>query len=283
MENLPLPIPVDEIGRYAETAIELGITYAPKLVLALLTLFIGLWIINKVTTGVGKALVKGGVEATLQKFLSNLMNFGLKGLLLISVASMVGIETTSFIAVLGAAGLAIGLALQGSLANFAGGVLILLFRPYKIGDFIETNGHMGSVQAIEIFSTILTTGDNKTVIIPNGAVSNNPITNFSKQATRRVDIVFGISYDDDLRVGKDVLTKMIEADERIHSDPAPMVVISSLGDSCVNITTRSWVDSGNYWPVYFDLMEKGKLGLEDAGLSIPYPQQDVHVHQQPAT
>ncbi|MFT7306855.1 MAG: small conductance mechanosensitive channel, partial [Candidatus Azotimanducaceae bacterium] len=279
----PLPIPVDEIGRYAETAIELGITYAPKLVLALLTLFIGLWIINKVTTGVGKALVKGGVEATLQKFLSNLMNFGLKGLLLISVASMVGIETTSFIAVLGAAGLAIGLALQGSLANFAGGVLILLFRPYKIGDFIETNGHMGSVQAIEIFSTILTTGDNKTVIIPNGAVSNNPITNFSKQATRRVDIVFGISYDDDLRVGKDVLTKMIEADERIHSDPAPMVVISSLGDSCVNITTRSWVDSGNYWPVYFDLMEKGKLGLEDAGLSIPYPQQDVHVHQQPAT
>jgi small conductance mechanosensitive channel len=172
--------------------------------------------------------------------------------------------------------------LQGSLANFAGGVLILLFRPYKIGDFIETNGHMGSVQAIEIFSTILTTGDNKTVIIPNGAVSNNPITNFSKQATRRVDIVFGISYDDDLRVGKDVLTKMIEADERIHSDPAPMVVISSLGDSCVNITTRSWVDSGNYWPVYFDLMEKGKLGLEEAGLSIPYPQQDVHVHQQPA-
>lgn len=282
MENLPLPIPVDEIGRYAETAIELGITYAPKLVLALLTLFIGLWIINKVTAGVGKALVKGGVEATLQKFLSNLMNFGLKGLLLISVASMVGIETTSFIAVLGAAGLAIGLALQGSLANFAGGVLILLFRPYKIGDFIETNGHMGSVQAIEIFSTILTTGDNKTVIIPNGAVSNNPITNFSKQATRRVDIVFGISYDDDLRVGKDVLTKMIEADERIHSDPAPMVVISSLGDSCVNITTRSWVDSGNYWPVYFDLMEKGKLGLEEAGLSIPYPQQDVHVHQQPA-
>jgi small conductance mechanosensitive channel len=283
MENLPLPIPVDEIGRYAETAIELGITYAPKLVLALLTLFIGLWIINKVTAGVGKALVKGGVEATLQKFLSNLMNFGLKGLLLISVASMVGIETTSFIAVLGAAGLAIGLALQGSLANFAGGVLILLFRPYKVGDFIETNGHMGSVQAIEIFSTILTTGDNKTIIIPNGAVSNNPITNFSKQATRRVDIVFGISYDDDLRVGKDVLTKMIEADERIHSDPAPMVVISSLGDSCVNITTRSWVDSGNYWPVYFDLMEKGKLGLEDAGLSIPYPQQDVHVHQQPAT
>jgi len=282
MKDLPLPIPVDEIGKYADTAIELGITYVPKLALALITLFIGLWIINRLTAGVGKALVTGGVEATLQKFLSNLLNFGLKGLLLISVASMVGIETTSFIAVLGAAGLAIGLALQGSLANFAGGVLILLFRPYKVGDFIETNGHMGSVQAIEIFSTIMTTGDNKTIIIPNGTVSNNPITNFSKQQTRRVDIVFGISYDDDLRIGKDVLTKLIEADERIHCEPAPMVVISSLGDSCVNITTRSWVDSSNYWPVYFDLMENSKLALEEAGLSIPYPQQDIHVHQQPA-
>lgn len=280
MEDLPLPIPVAEMDKYADTAIELGIAYAPKLVLALITLFIGLWIINRLTAGVGKAFARGGIEATLQKFLLNLMNFGLKGLLLISVASMVGIETTSFIAVLGAAGLAIGLALQGSLANFAGGVLILMFRPYKVGDFIETNGHMGSVKAIEIFSTIMTTGDNKTIIIPNGAVSNNPITNFSKQATRRVDIVFGISYDDDLRIGKDVLTKLIAADERIHADPAPLVVISSLGDSCVNITTRSWVDSANYWPVYFDLMEKGKLGLEEAGLSIPYPQRDVHLYQQ---
>ncbi|MFT7138133.1 MAG: small conductance mechanosensitive channel [Candidatus Azotimanducaceae bacterium] len=277
-----LPIPIEDIGKYTDTAIELAITYAPKLILAIITLIIGLWVVNRVTAGLGKVLAKGGTEQTLQKFLSNLTNVGLKGLLFISVASMVGIETTSFIAILGAAGLAIGLALQGSLANFAGGVLILMFRPYKTGDFIETNGHMGSVKSIEIFNTIMTTGDNKTIIIPNGAISNNPITNFSMQDTRRVDIVFGISYDDDLRVGKDVLTKLIEADERIHSDPAPLVVISSLGDSCVNITTRSWVDSGNYWPVYFDLMENGKLGLEEAGLSIPYPQQDVYVHQQPA-
>tara|TARA_R110002111_G_scaffold27126_2_gene58402 strand:+ start:357 stop:1208 length:852 start_codon:yes stop_codon:yes gene_type:complete len=280
MEDLPISIPVDDLDKYADTAIELTIAYAPKFALALITLFIGLWIINRVTAGLGKALSKGGIEATLQKFLSNLMGVVMKGLLLISVAAMIGIETTSFIAVLGAAGLAIGLALQGSLANFAGGVLILMFRPYKVGDFIETNGHMGSVQSIEIFNTIMTTGDNKTIIIPNGSVSNNPITNFSKQATRRVDIVFGISYDDDLRVGKEVLTKLIQADERIHSDPAPLVVISSLGDSCVNITTRSWVDSANYWGVYFDLMENGKLELEAAGLSIPYPQTDVHIHQQ---
>ena len=234
---------------------------------------------NRITAGLGKALEKGGIEATLQKFLANLTNVGLKALLLISVAAMIGIETTSFIAVLGAAGLAIGLALQGSLGNFAGGVLILIFRPYRVGDFIETSGHMGTVKSIEIFNTIMTTPDNKTIIIPNGGVSNNPIVNFSKQATRRVDIVFGISYDDDLRVGKEVLTKLITADERIHAEPAPMIVISSLGDNCVNITTRSWVDAANYWPVHFDLMENGKLELEAAGLSIPYPQRDVHVYQ----
>lgn len=280
MEQMPdLPIPIDQIDQYTQTAIELGIAYAPKFALALLTLFVGLWIVNRITAGLGKALEKGGIEATLQKFLANLTNVGLKALLLISVAAMIGIETTSFIAVLGAAGLAIGLALQGSLGNFAGGVLILIFRPYRVGDFIETSGHMGTVKSIEIFNTIMTTPDNKTIIIPNGGVSNNPIVNFSKQATRRVDIVFGISYDDDLRVGKEVLTKLITADERIHAEPAPMIVISSLGDNCVNITTRSWVDAANYWPVHFDLMENGKLELEAAGLSIPYPQRDVHVYQ----
>lgn len=274
-----LPIEIDQLHKYADTAIELGMAYAPKLLLALVTLFVGLWVINSLTSGLSKALEKGGIETTLQKFLANLTNVGLKALLLISVAAMIGIETTSFIAVLGAAGLAIGLALQGSLGNFAGGVLILIFRPYRAGDFIETNGHMGTVKSIEIFNTIMTTGDNKTIIIPNGAVSNNPIVNFSKQETRRVDIVFGISYDDDLRVGKAVLTKLIEADERIHKDPAPMIVISSLGDNCVNITTRSWVDAANYWPVFFDLMENGKLELEAAGMTIPYPQRDVHVYQ----
>jgi small conductance mechanosensitive channel len=192
---------------------------------------------------------------------------------------MIGIETTSFIAVLGAAGLAIGLALQGSLANFAGGVLLLIFRPYKVGDFVDAAGQMGVVKKIEIFSTILTTGDNKTIIIPNGAISNSPITNFSTQATRRVDIVFGIGYDDDLKKAKQVLKEIIDADERIHKDPEPLIVISNLGDSSVDITTRSWVDSGDYWGVYFDLTEKAKLAFDENGISIPYPQTDVHLHQ----
>ena len=279
MEDMPIPVSTEEINEYMDLAIELAIIYLPQLLLAIVTLIIGLWIINKFTTGVGKALEKGNVDETLQKFLTSLSNIGLKALLLISVAAMVGIETTSFIALLGAAGLAVGLALQGSLANFAGGVLILIFRPYKVGDFIKTSGESGSVRAIQIFNTVLTTPDNVTIVIPNGAISNNPIVNFSTQATRRVDIVFGISYDDDLKVGKDVLTTIIEADDRIHKDPAPMVVISSLGDSCVNITTRSWVDAADYWGVYFDLMENGKLELEAAGLSIPYPQTDVHLHQ----
>ena len=159
------------------------------------------------------------------------------------------------------------------MANFAGGVLILLFKPYRVGGFIEAAGHMGVVKSLEIFNTVLTTGDNKTIILPNGA-----ITNFSTQATRRVDIVFGIGYDDDLRVAKRVLTELIEADERILKDPEPMIVISSLGDSAVNITTRSWVNSGDYWGVYFDLMENAKLALDANNISIPYPQTDMHLH-----
>ncbi|MCB1646747.1 MAG: mechanosensitive ion channel [Pseudomonadales bacterium] len=268
------------IDKHIDTAIELAMTYAPQLALAIVTLLIGLWIINGVCAGASKAFSKSGMDATLQKFLFNLMNVGLKALLLISVASMIGIETTSFIAVLGAAGLAVGLALQGSLANFAGGVLILLFRPFKVGDFIETSGHMGTVREIGVFNTIMTTGDNKTIILPNGAVSNGTLTNFSTQATRRVDIVFGIGYDDDLKKAKEVLTGLIEADERILKDPAPMVVISSLGDSSVNITTRSWVDAANYWPVFFDLTENAKLAFDEHGISIPFPQRDVHIYQE---
>jgi small conductance mechanosensitive channel len=222
---------------------------------------------------------RSGIEPTLQNFLLSLINVGLKALLVISVASMIGVETTSFIAVLGAAGLAVGLALQGSLANFAGGVLILLFRPFKVGDFIEGSGQMGTVREIGIFHSVMTTGDNKTIIIPNGALSNSAITNFSKQATRRVDIVFGIGYDDDLRKAKDVIKGLIEADERILKEPAPLVVISSLGDSSVNITTRSWVDAANYWPVFFDLTENVKLAFDANGISIPFPQTDVHLYQ----
>ncbi len=280
--SLPMIDPaatVEQADKYADLTMELTLKYGPGLVLAIATLVIGLWVINLFTGGLSKAFEKSGMEATLQKFLKSLINMGLKALLLVSVASMVGIETTSFIAVLGAAGLAIGLALQGSLANFAGGVLILIFRPFKVGDFIDAGGHMGTVRRIEIFSTVMTTGDNKTIIIPNGAISNGSITNYSAQETRRVDIVFGIGYGDDLLKAKQILLDLITADERIQTDPAPLVVVSNLGDSSVDITTRSWVKAVDYWGVYFDLTEKTKLAFDANGISIPFPQTDVHLYQ----
>ena len=273
---------VEQVNKYVEMGAELIMTYGPPLVLAIVTLLAGLWIINRFCRALDRGFERSGMETTLRRFLNSLSNIGLKSLLLISVASMLGIETTSFIAVLGAAGLAIGLALQGSLANFAGGVLILIFRPYKVGDFVEAAGQSGIVKSIEIFSTVLTTGDNKTIILPNGSISNSAVINYSTQETRRVDLVFGIGYDDDLRRAKAVLESLINADERILKDPEPMVVVSNLGDSSVDITTRSWVNAADYWGVYFDLVENVKLAFDEEGISIPYPQTDVHLYQQPA-
>lgn len=271
---------LENVDKYVDTAVEMGMAYAPKLLLAALTLIIGMWIIGSIVKGLNAAFERGGMEATLRKFIRNLISVGLKALLLISVASMIGIETTSFIAVLGAAGLAVGLALQGSLGNFAGGVLILLFRPYKVGDFIDTCGHAGTVQEIGIFNTTMTTPDNKTIIIPNGAISNGSITNFSTQPTRRVDVQFGIGYGDDLKKAKEVLKGLIEADERIHKDPEPVIFISSLGDSSVNIMTRSWVNASDYWAVTWDLTENAKLAFDAAGITIPFPQRDVHLYKE---
>ncbi|MDZ7685107.1 MAG: mechanosensitive ion channel [Gammaproteobacteria bacterium] len=268
-----------DANKYLDLAIEMAMGYAPTLALAIVTLVVGLWIVGRVTAGVGRALERGGMEVTLQRFVHNLLNIGLKALLLISVAGMVGIETTSFIAVLGAAGLAIGFALQGSLANFAGGVLILVLRPYKVGDFIDTNGLMGTVQQIGIFNTTMTTPDNKTIIIPNGAISNSPLTNFSTQAMRRVDAFFGISYGDDLKQAKQILRELIDADERILKVPESQIFISNLGDNSVNIGTRAWVDAADYFPVLWDLNENAKLAFDEAGITIPFPQRDVHVYQ----
>lgn len=279
MEEVAQVVEVDKVNEYIDLAMEMAIGYGPKLILAIVTLIIGLWVISAFTSGVRKGFEKSGMEESLRGFLLSLISIGLKVLLVISVASMVGVETTSFIAVLGAAGLAVGLALQGSLANFAGGVLILIFRPYKVGDYIDAGGVSGSVRKIEIFSTVLTTPDNKTIIVPNGSVSNSAITNYSTQETRRVDIVFGIGYDDDMKKAKDILSGLIEADDRILKDPEPAVVVSNLGDSAVDITTRSWVNSGDYWGVYFDLIENGKRAFDENGISIPYPQSDVHLYK----
>lgn len=270
----------EQVSGYMDTAVELAMTYGPQLVLAILVLIIGLWIVNRVIRLMGAAMERSNTEPTLAKFLCNLSSVGLKALLLISVASMIGIETTSFIAVLGAAGLAVGLALQGSLSNFAGGVLVLMFRPYKVGDVIDAQGVMGTVNEIQIFNTILKTPDNKVIIVPNGAISNGIITNLSMESTRRVDFVFGIGYSDDIGKAKATIERLINEDGRALSDPAPQIVVSELADSSVNITTRVWVNASDYWGLFFDLTEKVKLTFDQEGISIPFPQRDVHVIQE---
>ena len=281
MEEIANELSTDKMSHYTDTAVELAMAYGPRLILALIVLVLGLWIINRLVRVLGKAMERSSTDPTLTNFFSNLVSIGLKALLLISVASMIGIETTSFIAILGAAGLAVGLALQGTLANFAGGVLILLFRPYKVGDFIEAQGVAGTVAAIQIFNTIFKTPDNKVIIVPNGAISNGIITNFSKEATRRVDFVFGIGYGDDMTLAKEIIKRLITEDQRALAEPAPQVVVSELADSSVNITARVWVNAADYWSLKFDLTEQVKSTFDKEGVSIPYPQRDVHLYQEP--
>ncbi len=270
---------MENLSHYTDMAIELLIGFVPKLALAIFTLIMGLWVIKVFVKAFGRTMERSEVDVSLQKFLSTLVGILFRILLVISVASMVGIKMTSFIAILGAAGLAVGLALQGSLANFAGGVLILLFKPYKAGDFIDAQGYLGTVNQIQVFNTILKTPDNKTVILPNGGLSNSSITNFSTEPTRRVDMTFGISYSDDIKETKDLLTKVIEDESRILKDPSPMVVVSELADSSVNLAVRVWCKTSDYWGVYFDMHEKVKLSFDKQGVSIPFPQRDVHVFQ----
>lgn len=270
---------MENLEKYYQQAIDFAWDVIPDFLLALVTLLIGLWVIKLVTKGVRKAMEKGNVEESLRKFLLSLINIGLKALLLISVAGMVGIATTSFVAVLGAAGLAVGLSLQGSLSNFAGGVLILMFKPFKVGDVIETQGYTAKVHAIQVFNTILKTPDNKTIIIPNGPVSNGSIVNYSTEEQRRVDFSFGIGYGDDLKKAKDILMDLLNKDARVLQDPAPFVRLGELADSSVNITVRAWVNAADYWDVHFDMMEQVKTEFDANGISIPFPQQDVHVFQ----
>lgn len=269
---------MDEVSVYTDQAVGYLVEYGPNLLLSLLTLFIGLWLIRLLGKGFTKAMDKANLEVSLKKFLLSLVSILLKVLLVISVVSMLGVQMTSFIALLGAAGLAVGLSLQGSLANFAGGVLILLFKPFKVGDFIDAQGHMGTVRDIQVFNTILKTPDNKTIIIPNGNLSNGSLTNFSTEDTRRVDWVFGIGYGDDLKKAKDILNELIKKDSRILNEPKSMVVVSELGDNSVNLTMRVWANASDYWGVFFDMQENVKLTFDAQGISIPFPQRDVHVY-----
>jgi small conductance mechanosensitive channel len=255
------------------------LTYGLKLIGGIVFLIIGFYLIKKAKKLLQKVFEKQSMEPSLASFLLSFITIGLKVLVVITVLGMIGVEMTSFIAILGAAGLAVGLALSGTLQNFAGGVILLLLKPFKVGDFIEAQGYLGSVMEIQIFNTILKTPDNKLVIIPNGPLATNSLTNFSAMPTRRVDWVFGIAYGDSFPKAKSVLLRLIESDSRILKDPQPFIVLSSLGDSSVNLTVRVWVNSGDYWPVFFEMQEKVYDTFAKEGINIPFPQMDVHLHQ----
>lgn len=262
-----------------EKLFELTMTYGGKLLLALITLIVGLWLIGKFNKGLRKAFEMRSFDQTLQSFLANLVGMVLKILLLVSVVSMLGVQMTSFIALLGAAGLAIGMALSGTMQNFAGGVMLLIFKPFKVGDFIEAQGHMGTVKEVQIFHTILNTPDKKTVIIPNGGLSTGSMTNFSTEPIRRLDWTFGISYNDNIDKAREIIIGIVSADERVHKDPAPFVGLINLGESSVDLVTRVWVYAADYWDLFFEINEKVKKEFDKQGISIPFPQRDVHLIQ----
>lgn len=273
---------LENIGGMTQDLIAVGknllYEYGPKVLGALVALIIGLWIIKWILKGVNAGLTRGNVDESLKPFLKSLIGALLKVMLAISIMSMLGIAMTSFIAILGAAGLAVGMALSGTLQNFAGGVMILLFKPFKVGDFIEAQGYSGVVKEIQIFVTILTTPDNKTIIIPNGGLSNGSMINYSTQENRRVDWTFGIGYGDDVEKAKNILRTMLEADERVLKDPEVFIGLSEMADSSVNFVVRAWVNSADYWGLFFDINEKVYNTFNAEGINIPYPQMDVHVH-----
>ena len=266
-----------DLGKVLDTLTVWVTQYSVKLVAAILIIIIGRWISRRISRLLGRLLEKNNVDVTLVRFAENLTYYVLIVVVLIAAVGQLGINTTSFLTIVGMAGLAIGLALKDSLSNFAAGVMLTLFRPFRVGDFVEAGGVTGTVQGITIFNTILNTIDNKRVIVPNSVVTSNVITNVTANTTRRVDLVIGISYDDDVAKAKEVLTGIINAEKRILPDPAPKIAVSELGDSSVNFVVRPWVKTEDYWDVYFDLTEKIKITLDKEGISIPYPQQDVHL------
>ena len=250
-----------------------------NILMALAILIIGWFVIKLVVRAAKTVMNKSGVDITLQKFLGNLVSWALKILLLITVAAKLGIETTSFAAILASAGLAVGLALQGSLSNFAGGVLIMIFKPFKIGDLIESDGHLGVVKEIEIFTTKLTGLTSREIIMPNGALSNGTIINYTSDGTRRVDLNIGVSYDADIKQTKDVLMNVLNSHPKVLKNPAPTVNVAELADSSVNFAVRPWSNTDDYWDVFFDITENVKLALDKAGIEIPYPH-SVEIHKE---
>ena len=259
--------------------VDLGVTVGSKILFAVIVLIVGRWLVRRLNKLVNKILTKREVDASLTTFVRSLVSITLNLLLVIVIIGILGIETSSFIALFASAGVAVGMALSGTLQNFAGGVMILLFKPFKVGDFIEAQGQSGTVREIQIFNTILTTADNKVIIIPNGGLSTGLMKNYSKEPTRRVDWEFGIAYGDDYTKAREVLARLLGADSRVLKEPPYFIALTSLGASSVNIVVRAWVNSADYWGVYFDMNEKVYKTFAQENLNIPFPQMDIHLHQ----
>ncbi len=269
-----------EASQYTDLAITYASVYGLKIISAILIFMIGKWTINKITILARTVMEKAKVDKTLGKFAESLIYFILFMMIILASLNALGINTTSFLAIFGAAGLAIGLALQGTLANVGAAVLIIVFRPFKVGDFIEAGGAAGTVDDVNLFSTIITPVDNRTIIVPNAKIIGGNITNYSMKSNRRVDHVFGIGYDSDLKLAKDTLMEILMSDDRVFKDPAPFIAVSELGDNSVNFTTRAWVDTADYWAVYFEQIEKVKLSFDEKGISFLYPQMDVNMQKE---
>jgi small conductance mechanosensitive channel len=274
MEELKLDLSTFDLVK--EKVIDLAFTVGPKLILGIILFFIGSYLIKFVRNIMAKAFIKSDIDASLASFLMSFAKAILWVLLLISIATTMGIEMTSFVAILGAAGLAVGLALQGSLANFAGGVLILMFKPFKVGETVEAQGTTGEVESIDILYTKIRNFDNKLVTVPNGVLANNLIINYSQKPTRRVDFKVGVAYGTDIKFVRKLILDLLDKDERIHKEPEPTVHFTNFGDNSLDLTIRCWTDTGNLWPVFWDNMESIKDALEANDVSIPFPQRDVY-------
>ncbi len=253
--------------------------YAWNILGAILIFFIGKYVARKLTNLLGKLLKRQKIDETLIQFLDNISYYALMIVVLMATADQLGVDTTSFLAIFGAAGLAVGLALKDSLGNFASGVMLVFFRPFKIGDVVTAGGVTGKIESISVFNTVFLTFDNQKMIVPNGQITNDVITNINANPTRRLDLVFGIGYEADILKAKAIFKASMLADPRVLKDPKPLVAVSELADSSVNFFVRPWVKTGDYWDVKFDLTEKIKLALDEAGISIPFPQTDVHLYQ----
>ncbi len=263
-----------------QTIQAVAISYGWKVLSAILLFIVGKWLAKRLTNLFGRILESQKVDITLVEFLKNISYYLILTAVIVAAVGQLGINTTSFLTIIGAAGLAIGLALKDSLSNFSSGVMLILFRPFSVGDVVTVAGETGKVKAVTIFNTILTTGDNQKKIIPNGSIANDTITNITAMPTRRIDMVVGISYDDDIRKAKTTLDMILGEDERVLNDPEPTVAVSALADSSVNLVVRPWVNTDDYWDVLFDLTEKIKLTFDEEGLSFPFPQSDVHLFKQ---